>query len=48
MTKTAMRTTIPIKVRFDAEYAQRQSLRFDIKILWLTALKVLQRDGVAH
>ncbi|OYX56422.1 MAG: UDP-phosphate galactose phosphotransferase [Comamonadaceae bacterium 32-67-11] len=39
---------IPIKVRFDAEYAQRQSLAFDIKILWLTALKVLQRDGVAH
>ena len=39
---------IPIKVRYDTEYAQRQSLRFDIKILWLTALKVLQRDGVAH
>jgi len=39
---------IPIKVRYDAEYAQRQSLAFDIKILWLTALKVLKRDGVAH
>lgn len=39
---------IPIKVRFDAEYAQRLSLAFDIKIIWLTALKVLKRDGVAH
>jgi len=39
---------IPIKVRFDAEYAQRQSLRFDIKIIWITALKVLRRDGVTH
>lgn len=39
---------IPQKVSLDVEYMQRQSLLFDIKILWLTALKVLKRDGVSH
>ena len=39
---------IPQKVALDAEYVQRQSLRFDLKILWMTALKVLARDGVSH
>jgi O-antigen biosynthesis protein WbqP len=39
---------IPQKVALDAEYLQRQSLRFDLKILWLTALKVIARDGVSH
>ena len=36
------------KVAFDVEYLQRQSLWFDIKIIWLTFLKVLRRDGVSH
>jgi O-antigen biosynthesis protein WbqP len=39
---------IPQKVALDAEYLQRKSLRFDLKILWMTALKVLARDGVSH
>jgi O-antigen biosynthesis protein WbqP len=39
---------IPQKVALDAEYLQRQSFWFDIKILWLTFLKVVQRDGVSH
>jgi O-antigen biosynthesis protein WbqP len=39
---------IPEKVKLDAEYLQRQSLWFDLKILWLTFLKVIRRDGVAH
>lgn len=39
---------IPQKVELDAEYLQRQSLLFDLKILWMTALKVLARDGVSH
>ncbi len=39
---------IPQKVALDAEYLQRQSLRFDLKILWMTALKVLAKDGVSH
>ena len=36
------------KVEFDAEYLNRQSFWFDIKILWLTFLKVFLRDGVSH
>lgn len=39
---------IPQKVAFDIEYLQRQSLWFDIRILWLTFIKVLRRDGVTH
>ena len=39
---------IPQKVQLDAEYLQRQSLLFDLKILWMTAVKVLARDGVSH
>ena len=39
---------IPDKVKLDAEYLHKQSLSFDIHILWLTLLKVLNRDGVSH
>lgn len=39
---------IPRKVEFDIEYLRRRSFGFDLRILWLTALKVLARDGVAH
>lgn len=39
---------IPEKVKLDVEYLQRQSLWFDIRILWLTFLKVVRRDGVTH
>ncbi len=39
---------IPQKVALDVEYMQRQSLWFDIKIIWMTALKVIKRDGVSH
>jgi O-antigen biosynthesis protein WbqP len=39
---------IPQKVELDAEYLQRRSLRFDLRVLWMTALKVLARDGVSH
>jgi O-antigen biosynthesis protein WbqP len=39
---------IPQKVALDAEYLERQSFWFDIKILWLTFVKVLRRDGVTH
>jgi O-antigen biosynthesis protein WbqP len=40
--------TIPEKVMLDAEYIRRQSLAFDCRILWLTLVKVLRRDGVSH
>jgi O-antigen biosynthesis protein WbqP len=39
---------IPQKVGLDVEYLQRQSIWFDITILWLTFLKVVSRDGVSH
>ena len=39
---------IPEKVQLDVEYLQRRSLLFDIRILWLTFVKVLKRDGVSH
>jgi O-antigen biosynthesis protein WbqP len=39
---------VPEKVKLDVAYLQRRSLWFDIHILWLTFVKVLKRDGVAH
>lgn len=39
---------IPDKVRLDVEYLQCRSLWFDLRILWLTFVKVLRRDGVSH
>ena len=39
---------VPQKVAFDYEYLQAQSLWFDVKILWITFLKVVKRDGVSH
>lgn len=39
---------IPQKVQLDREYLQRRSFFLDLKILWMTALKVLSRDGVSH
>jgi len=44
------RDELPIqqKVQLDVEYRQRRTLLFDIKILWMTALKVLARDEVSH
>ncbi len=38
--------SIPEKVGFDVEYLQRQSLWFDLKILALTAIRVVRSDGV--
>jgi O-antigen biosynthesis protein WbqP len=39
---------IPEKVAFDVEYLHRQSLVFDIYILFKTAMKVVRRDGIVH
>jgi O-antigen biosynthesis protein WbqP len=36
------------KVELDLYYLQSQSFWFDIKILWMTFVKVIRRDGVAH
>ena len=39
---------IPEKVKLDAAYLEQQSLGFDLRILWMTVVKVLRRDGVSH
>lgn len=39
---------IPDKVKWDVEYLHKQSLVFDIKIIFLTFIKVLRRDGIQH
>jgi O-antigen biosynthesis protein WbqP len=39
---------IPGKVALDVEYLQRRSFWFDVRILWLTLIKVIRRDGVSH
>ena len=40
--------SIADKVALDVEYLNRQSFWFDVKILWMTFLKVIKRDGVSH
>jgi O-antigen biosynthesis protein WbqP len=40
--------SIPDKVALDVEYLNRQSFWLDVKILWMTFLKVIKRDGVSH
>ena len=40
--------SIPEKVDLDVEYLNRQSFWFDLKILWMTFLKVIKRDNVSH
>ena len=40
--------SIPDKVILDVEYLNRQSFWFDMKILWMTFVKVIKRDGVSH
>ena len=39
---------IPQKVDLDVEYMIRQSFLFDIKIIFLTFLRVIKLDGVSH
>ena len=39
---------IPTKVELDIEYLKRKSLGFDIKIMFLTFLKVIRSDNVLH
>ena len=39
---------IPAKVALDAAYLRSSSFLLDVRILFLTAWKVVRRDGVAH
>jgi O-antigen biosynthesis protein WbqP len=36
------------KVALDADYLKRQSLLLDLRIIFLTGLRVLRREGIAH
>jgi O-antigen biosynthesis protein WbqP len=36
------------KVNLEVEYIQRQSFIFDLKILWVTFLRVLKKQGISH
>lgn len=40
--------SIPEKVKLDVEYQHLQSFWFDLRILWLTFVKVLRHDDVSH
>lgn len=39
---------IPQKVALEIEYKEKESFLFDLRIILLTALKVLRRDNVTH
>jgi O-antigen biosynthesis protein WbqP len=39
---------IPLKVEYDAYYMKNKSVLLDLKILWKTAVNVLQKKGVRH
>ncbi|MFH2138252.1 MAG: sugar transferase [Candidatus Omnitrophota bacterium] len=39
---------IPVKVSFDEYYLRNRSFFFDFKIIFLTVIKVLKREGVKH
>lgn len=40
--------SIQEKVELDFEYMEKQSFRLDLKILFLTVLKVFYREGISH
>jgi O-antigen biosynthesis protein WbqP len=44
------RDELPIvtKVEFDVEYLRRKSFTFDMKIIFMTVVKVIHRDGITH
>ena len=44
------RDDLPIqeKVALDLEYMERKSFLFDLRILRMTFLKVIKRDGISH
>lgn len=36
------------KVRFDKEYLQQRSFRFDLKVIFITLFNVLRQHGISH
>lgn len=39
---------IPVKVEYDEYYLKNKSFLMDLKILWMTFMKVLKAEGVTH
>jgi O-antigen biosynthesis protein WbqP len=39
---------MPVKVEFDEYYLINKSFFFDLRILWMTFVKVIKREGVSH
>lgn len=39
---------IPVKVEYDCEYRRKMTFLFDLEILFLTLVRVIRGDGVAH
>jgi len=39
---------IPLKVEYDEYYLKNKSFFFDLKIIFITALKVLRAEGVSY
>ena len=39
---------IQVKVELDVEYKGRQTFWFDMKILWMTFIKAIKKDGIVH
>ena len=37
-----------MKVEFDEYYLRNRSFTLDLKILWMTFVKVVKREGVTH
>ncbi len=40
--------SIKKKVNFDEEYLKKRSFIFDLKILYLTFIKIIRREGIRH
>lgn len=40
--------SIAKKVNFDVEYLKKKSFIFDLKILYLTFIKIIRREGIHH
>jgi O-antigen biosynthesis protein WbqP len=40
--------SIPDKVQFDLQYLQKRSFSMDMKILYMTFVKVMRRAEVSH
>jgi O-antigen biosynthesis protein WbqP len=39
---------IPVKVEFDEYYLKNRSFILDLKILWMTFIKVFKTEGIQH